>query len=102
MPPSLTGEPFFSTSPKVCSLEEDLHGMNLSLQVEDFDGGDDKLDIALGDDDTLARKEAGPEAGNVSNRREDWFIPDGRFKPLFLLGGEESIFLAFFAQRLNF
>lgn len=43
----------FSISPNACSLEEDLQGMNLSLQI-DFEVGDDdaaeRLVIDLGDD----------------------------------------------------
>lgn len=77
-------------SPKVCSLEDDLQGMNLSLQDEVFEG-EDKLDIALGDDTHVtALKEL--EEERVSSLKEVSFIPDGRFRPLFLLG-VESIFV---------
>lgn len=58
------------------NLEEDLQGMNLSLQVDDLDEGDDKFDNA--------RKE--PE--KVSSLSEVPFIPAGRFKPVFLDCGE--------------
>ena len=62
-------------SPKVCSLDEDLHGMNLSLHVEgdDFEG-DERFD--------MARKE--DEAAKVSRRSEVPDIPAGRFSPDFL------------------
>ena len=78
----------------MCSLEEDLHGINLSLQVDDFDDdGEVKLDIIRGEDIEIERKEEEPD--KVSSRSEVSFIPAGRFRPLFLLCGE-SIFLGFF------
>lgn len=58
--------------------------MNLSLQLEDLDG-DDRLDNARGDDTHVIAR---TEPGKVSNRREVSVIPEGRLRPLFLLGGE--------------
>ena len=78
----------------MCSLEEDLHGINLSLQVDDFDDdGELKLDIIRGEDIEIERKEE-EEPEKVSSRSEVSFIPEGRFRPLFLLCGE-SIFRGF-------
>lgn len=93
-PPSLTGEAF-SVSPKVCSLDDDLHGMNLSLHVEDFDfEGDDRFDIVRGDpkfdivrgDPKLETAREEPE--KVSRRNDVSDIPAGRFNPIFLAWGE--------------
>lgn len=89
-PPSLSGEAL-SFSPNVCSLDDDLHGINLSLQVPDFDG-DDKLEIVLGD---IVRGEAkklealrigveGEEGLKFCKRSDDSDIVDGRLIPLFL------------------
>lgn len=78
----------------MCSLDEDLHGMNLSLQIVDFDDdGELKLDIIRGEDIEIERREEeqGEEGEEVSSRSEVSFIPAGRFKPLFLLC-EDSIF----------
>lgn len=78
--PSFTGDGL-STSPNVCSLEEDLHGMNRSLQAEfDFEG-----DVRL----EMERREEGElrvemeDAAAVSSRSEVPDIPAGRFKPDF-------------------
>lgn len=84
----------------MCSLEDDLHGMNLSLHAAtDFDGDedDDKFDIVLGDidfkgDDKL--KDDGPlfgEEEKLSRRKEVSDIEAGRLMPLFRLC-EVSIF----------
>lgn len=73
----------------MCSLEEDLQGMNLSLQVDDLDEGDDRFDNA--------RKE--PE--NVSSLREVSFIPAGRFNPVFLVCGKSIFFLGLKLIRGN-
>lgn len=91
-PPSLTGDAF-SINPNVCSLDDDLHGMNLSLHMEDFDfEGEDKFDIVRGDPKfDAARKE--PE--KVSRRSDVWDIPGGRLSPVFLAWGE-SIFWVLF------
>lgn len=94
-PPSLTGEEF-SISPKVCSLDDDLHGMNLSLHVEDFDfEGDDKFDIVRGDPkfDIVFRGDpkfdiAREDPVKVSRRSDVSDIPAGRFSPVFLAWGE--------------
>lgn len=90
-PPSFTGDAF-STRPKVCSLEEDLQGMNLSLQLADLeDGDDDRFDIVRGDlfdigDEAklVVRFDLGGEE-KASRRREVSDIVDGRLIPLFLL-----------------
>lgn len=100
VPPSFNGD-VFSTSPKVCSLDEDLQGMNLSLQVADLDeGDDDRLDMVRGDlldigDDAklVVRFELGGEE-NVSSRREVSDIVDGRLIPLFLLCVVDSMIVA--------
>lgn len=66
----------------MCSLEEDLQGMNLSLQVDDDLGeGDDKFDNAR------------TEPEKVSSLREVSFIPEGRFNPVFLVCGASIFFL---------
>lgn len=91
--PSLTGDAF-STSPKVCSLDEDLQGMNLSLQVADLDDGDDdRFDIVRGDlldigDPKLLVLDRSFELGGeekASSRRVVSDIVGGRLIPLFLL-----------------
>lgn len=101
--PSFTGDAF-STSPNVCNLEEDLHGMNLSLQLVDLDDGDDdRFDIVRGDlfdigDDAklvVVRFVLGGEE-NVSSRREVSDMVDGRLIPLFLLCVIDSMIALFF------
>lgn len=85
----------------MCSLDEDLQGMNLSLQVADLDeGDDDRLDMVRGDlldigDDAklVVRFELGGEE-NVSSRREVSDIVDGRLIPLFLLCVVDSMIVA--------
>ena len=81
--PSFTGDGL-STSPNVCSLEEDLHGMNRSLQAEfDFEG-DVRLEMERREEGELrvemeGRKEE--DAGAVSRRSEVPDMPAGSFKP---------------------
>lgn len=86
------------------SLDEDLQGMNLSLQVADLDDGDDdRLDIVLGDlldigDDAklvVVPFELGGEE-KASSRREVSDIVDGRLIPLFLLCLVDSMIVLFF------
>lgn len=68
----------------MCSLDDDLQGMNLSLHVEDFEG-DDKFDIVRGDPRFgTARK----ESEKVSRRSDVSDIPAGRLSPGFLGCGE--------------
>lgn len=101
-PPSFPGDAF-STSPNACSRDDDLQGMNLSLQFADFDDGeDDRFESVLGDIDigdgkfVLDRSDDPLGVEKVSSRREVSFIVDGRLIPLFLLGGVESISSLFF------
>lgn len=91
-PPSLTGEAL-SINPNVFSLEDDLHGINRSLQTPpfDFDEGEaDKFDIVLGDifrgegDDKVLMIGDGDPAP-VFKRRDVSDMPAGRLIPLFLL-----------------
>lgn len=88
----------------MCNLEEDLHGMNLSLQLVDLDDGDDdRFDIVRGDlfdigDDAklvVVRFVLGGEE-NVSSRREVSDMVDGRLIPLFLLCVIDSMIALFF------
>lgn len=77
-PPSFTGVVgSLSCRSKAWRRDEDLQGMNLSLQV-DFEG-EDKVEIPRN------------ELENVSRRSEVWFIPAGRFKPVLVFCGD-SIF----------
>lgn len=94
----------FSTSPKVCSLDEDLQGMNLSLQVADLDDGDDdRFDIVRGDlldigDPKLLVLDRSFELGGeekASSRRVVSDIVGGRLIPLFLLSMVVILFLSF-------
>lgn len=76
------------------SLDDDRHGMNRSLQLPDFDEGDeDKFEMVRGDID-LGEKRLGaaPRRGeddaageDVSRRREVSDMVDGRLIPLFRL-----------------
>lgn len=83
----------------MCSLDEDLQGMNLSLQLADLDDGDDdRFDIVRGDlldigDDAklVVRFDLGGEE-KASSRREVSDIVDGRLIPLFLLCVIDSMF----------
>ena len=79
-PPSLSGDPL-SINPKVCSLDDDLHGMNLSLQLEDFEGDADKFDMVRGDPKLVTARKVEPE--KVSRRSDVSDIPAGRFNPVF-------------------
>lgn len=72
--------------PNVCSLEDDLHGMNLSLVVEGFDG--DRFEIDRNEDD----------AENVSRRSDVPDIVDGRFNPVFFACGDSIFGFCFFSQ----
>lgn len=100
-PPSLTGDAF-STNPKVCSLDDDLQGMNLSLQLPDFDEGEERFDRVLGDivkgDGKFAADRTDEPGEMASSLREDSDIEAGRLIPLFLLC-EKSIFsIEFFSK----
>lgn len=95
----------------MCSLDEDLQGMNLSLQVADLDDGDDdRLDIVRGDlldigDDNAklaVRFELGGGEEKASSRREVSDIVDGRLIPLFLLCVVDSMIILFFFFSLSF
>lgn len=70
----------------MCSLEEDLQGMNLSLHVElDFDGEQERFEIERREEgeERLERKED-EDGVAVSRRSEVPDIPAGRFRQVFL------------------
>lgn len=73
----------------MCSLDDDLQGINLSLQLVDFDEGEERLDIVLGDivigDGKFDTDLAGEADEKASSRREVSDIVAGRLIPLFLL-----------------
>lgn len=79
------------------SLEDDLQGMNLSLQDEDFEGDDtdERFEIARGEaDDGVVE--------HVSRRSEVMLdIPAGRFIPDFLACGDSIFCFFFFDQLIN-
>lgn len=105
----------FSTSPNVWSLDDDRHGMNLSLQLlPDLDDGDDdeRFEIVRGDMDRgekrlLLPRRSGEEDDNVAEleavvwrRREVSDMVEGRLIPLFRLCVIDSIlFLRVFANE---
>lgn len=76
-------------SPKVCSLDDDLQGINLSLQLPDFDDGDERFDMVLGDlvlgDGKFNADLTGEPDDKVCRRRVVSDIEAGRLIPLFLL-----------------
>lgn len=82
-PPSFTGDAF-SIRPNVCSLDEDLQGMNLSLQEDvDFDG--DKFAMVLGDIDFSGDASLiGDTVESVFSCRDVSDIDAGRLRPRFL------------------
>lgn len=78
----------------MCSLDEDLQGMNLSLQAEtDLDGDEDgdRFEIVLGDIDLRGEVSLMEGEEKVSRRKEVSDMDGGRLMPLFLLC-EVSIF----------
>lgn len=87
-PPSFTGDSF-SVSPKVCSLDDDLQGINLSLHLPDFDEGDERFDMVLGDlvlgEGKFDTDLTGEPDDKVCRRRVVSDIEAGRLIPLFLL-----------------